>query len=48
MAARNILGANFDLWKLQGESEYLEEGVALSDQEILELEKSQPRVPERV
>jgi protoporphyrinogen oxidase len=48
MAARNILGANFDLWKLHGESEYLEEGVALSDQEILELEKSQPRVPERV
>jgi len=48
MAARNILGANFDLWKLHGESEYLEEGVALSDQEILELEESQPRVPERV
>ncbi len=48
MAARNILGANFDLWKLHGESEYLEEGVALSDNEILELEESQPRVPERV
>src|SRR5690242_1114101 len=48
MAARNILGANFDLWKLHGESESLEEGVALSDQEILELEESQPRVPERV
>lgn len=48
MAARNILGAHFDLWQLHGESEYLEEGVALSDAEILELEASQPRVPGRV
>lgn len=48
MAARNILGAHFDLWHLHGEAEYLEEGTALTDAEILELEATQPRVPGRV
>ena len=48
MAARNILGANFDLWQPHGHSEYLEEGAVLSDLEILELETSQPRTPARV
>ena len=38
MAARNILGANFDLWQMHGETEYLEEGLALADEDILELE----------
>jgi protoporphyrinogen oxidase len=47
MAARNIQGANFDLWQLHGDSDYLEEGLALTDEEIYELEASQPRVPRR-
>lgn len=38
MAARNILGANFNLWSLHGESEYLEEGLTLADADLLELE----------
>jgi protoporphyrinogen oxidase len=38
MAARNILGANFDLWQMHGDTEYLEEGLSLADEDILELE----------
>jgi protoporphyrinogen oxidase len=38
MAARNILGANFDLWQMHGDSEYLEAGLTLADEEILKLE----------
>ncbi len=38
MAARNILGADFDLWQMHGDTEYLEEGLALADKDILELE----------
>ena len=48
MAARNVLGANFDYWQAQRHSEYLEEGVTLSVSESLELEASQPRAPRRV
>lgn len=38
MAARNILGADFDLWQMHGDTEYLEEGLAVADEDILELE----------
>jgi protoporphyrinogen oxidase len=38
MAARNILGANFDLWQMHGDTEYLEEGLALPAEALLELE----------
>ena len=38
MAARNILGSDFDLWQMHGDTEYLEEGLALADEDIFELE----------
>jgi protoporphyrinogen oxidase len=38
MAARNIMGANFDLWQMHSESEYLEEGLVLDDGELMKLE----------
>jgi protoporphyrinogen oxidase len=38
MAARNVLGAHFDLWQMHRDTEYLEEGLALADEDILELE----------
>jgi hypothetical protein len=38
MAARNVLGAHFDLWQMHHDTEYLEEGLALADEDILELE----------
>jgi hypothetical protein len=38
MAARNILGADFDLWQMHGDTEYLEEGLAVADEDLVELE----------
>ena len=38
MAARNIQGADFDLWQMHGDTEYLEEGLAVADADLLELE----------
>lgn len=47
MAARNILGASYDLWKVNTDMEYLESGEILSEEEFLALVSSQPRVPYR-
>jgi protoporphyrinogen oxidase len=48
LAARNILGANFDLWELNTDQDYHEEGMQISDEEIAAMEASQPRVPQTV
>jgi protoporphyrinogen oxidase len=48
MAAWNILGGTFDLWKLHGDFDYLEDGVELTSDEIFSLEASQPQTPGRV
>jgi protoporphyrinogen oxidase len=45
LAARNISGANFDLWNLNVDSDYLEAGPMVSGEELAALEKSQPLVP---
>jgi protoporphyrinogen oxidase len=47
MAARNTVGERHDLWNLLADSEYLEQ-VRLREDEIGELEKTQPAVPLRV
>jgi len=47
MAAQNIVGGNFDAWRLDGDSEYLEEGDALDSECIQALEASQPHTPYR-
>ena len=41
MAARNIMGGEFDLWQMHGDSEYLEEGLVLDDDELVKLESAQ-------
>ena len=46
LAARNVLGARFDLWELHRNSEHLEEGDEISDEEIAALEQSQPLTPQ--
>jgi hypothetical protein len=46
LAARNILGANVDYWDLHTDSDYLEEGDGLTEEEIHLLDETQPRVPE--
>ena len=45
LAARNIMGANHDLWNLKIDSGYLEEGPSLDDADLQVLESTQPRVP---
>lgn len=45
MAARNILGARNDLWKLDADSSYQEHGEAITDEELIALGATQPLVP---
>ena len=44
LAARNAMGGSYDLWKINAEADYLEEGF--TREELAELEASQPRVPQ--
>src|SRR4051794_3498976 len=45
MAARNILGARYDLWAINSDSEYHEEGAEISESDLRLLEETQPLVP---
>jgi len=45
LAARNVSGSHFDLWNLDVDKDYLEEGPLVSNDEVAALEKSQPLVP---
>ena len=42
LAARNVPGANYDLWMLNVDSEYQEQGVALTERQIAEMELTSP------
>jgi protoporphyrinogen oxidase len=48
LAARNILGWNFDLWKLNTDAQHFESGPALGEQDFAALERTQPLVPRAV
>jgi hypothetical protein len=50
LAAKNILGHNYDLWSVNEDQEYHEEvqGEKKSLEEMTILARTQPRVPERV
>jgi protoporphyrinogen oxidase len=45
LAARNVAGAQFDLWNLNVDRDYLEAGPQISNEEIAALERTQPLVP---
>jgi protoporphyrinogen oxidase len=45
LAARNVVGARFDLWNLSIDKDYLEAGREISNQELAALEQNQPLVP---
>src|SRR5262249_2045584 len=45
LAARNVLGANYDVWSVNTSMEYLEEGFEITDEELRAFERSQPQVP---
>jgi hypothetical protein len=48
LAARNIMGANYDLWSVNAETDYHEEGGAITEKELASLNASQPAVPVRI
>ena len=48
LAARNILGASYDLWRVNADSDYLEEGGEISAADLNALAASQPVVPSRL
>ena len=45
LAARNILGANYNLWDIEVDSGYQEEGGEITNEEVAALEASQPMIP---
>jgi protoporphyrinogen oxidase len=47
LAARNVLGADHDVWRVNSAPEYLESGVVLDEKELASLRATQPRVPEK-
>jgi protoporphyrinogen oxidase len=48
LAARNVMGWNFDLWKLNTDAQHVESGPALGEQDFAALERTQPLVPRAV
>jgi hypothetical protein len=48
LAARNILGGRYDLWRVNVEEEYLEDGESVVPADIETLEETQPRMPKRL
>jgi protoporphyrinogen oxidase len=47
LAARNILGqGHFDLWDVNADTDYHEDGFRLTEQEIQEMNASQPLIPD--
>ena len=48
LAARNLLGANYDLWQVNVDQEYHEEGREVTLDDLRNVEATQPLVPRRV
>jgi protoporphyrinogen oxidase len=47
LAARNVMGANYDLWQVNADSEYGEQGSIITEEELKRFNSSQPMVPRR-
>ncbi|MGH9628212.1 MAG: NAD(P)/FAD-dependent oxidoreductase [Bryobacteraceae bacterium] len=48
LAARNIMGASYDLWQVNVDAEYHESGTTITEEEVKAMEATQPSVPGRV
>jgi len=48
LAARNLLGANYDLWQVNVDDEYHEEGREVTLDDLRKVDETQPLVPKRV
>ena len=45
LAVKNITGSSYDLWRVNVDEEYQEEGAAITEEDLLHLELGQPLVP---
>ncbi len=45
LAARNIQGGRYDLWNVNVDKEYHEEGADITEEDIQAMEATQPLVP---
>lgn len=48
LAARNIAGSNYDLWSVNVDADYLEEGSVIEDCDLETLRATQPSVPTKL
>jgi hypothetical protein len=48
LAARNVLGAKYDLWSLDADEGYLEDSKEFNSAALRALNTTQPQVPEMV
>ena len=48
LAARNIVGGHYDLWQVNVDQEYHEEGREISLEDLRSLETTQPLVPRKI
>lgn len=48
LAARNTLGAKYDLWKVNVDQDYLEAGASQSEEDFQVIDDTQPQVPPRL
>ena len=48
MAALNIVGSHYDLWQVNVDEEYHEEGKSITLEDLRAVEQTQPRVPRRI
>jgi protoporphyrinogen oxidase len=45
LAARNVLGGRYDLWRINVDADYHEEGASLTEEDVRAMESTQPSVP---
>jgi hypothetical protein len=45
LAVKNITGSRYDLWRVNVDEEYQEEGPRITEEDLLHLEQGQPLVP---
>ena len=48
MAALNIVGSHYDLWQVNVDEEYHEEGKSITLEDLRAVEQTQPLVPSRI
>ena len=48
MAALNIVGSHYDLWQVNVDEEYHEEGKSITLEDLRAVEQTQPLVPRRI